>query len=135
MARHLKNVSKARRSTKPRPSTAYCSFCLKAAAEVQKLVAGHGRIFICDECIAACNDCIAHGTSNRSKPRSLNATTTESLLVVLKPIEETVEGKSNQLQAIVEVLRSRRVSWADIGQALVISRQSAWERFSHTSID
>ncbi|NRP73760.1 hypothetical protein ILFOPFJJ_04673 [Ensifer psoraleae] len=55
---------------------------------------------------------------------------TERLLSLLKPIEETVEGKSNQLQSVVETLRSRRVSWAHIGQALGISRQAAWERFS-----
>ena len=37
----------------------YCSFCLKPESEVKKLVAGCGRIFTCDECIAVCNDYIA----------------------------------------------------------------------------
>jgi biotin operon repressor len=31
---------------------------------------------------------------------------------------------------VVDTLRSREVSWADIGEALGVSRQSAWERFS-----
>jgi ClpX C4-type zinc finger len=113
----------------------YCSFCLKAASEVSKLCAGHGRIFICDECIATCNDYIIRGASDRSKSRPIEETPTERLLALLRPIEETVDGKSNQLQSVVEALRSRRVSWANIGEALGISRQSAWERFSHASVE
>lgn len=35
-----------------------------------------------------------------------------------------------QLQWVVDELRRREVSWADIGEALGMSRQSAWERFS-----
>jgi ATP-dependent Clp protease ATP-binding subunit ClpX len=34
------------------------------------------------------------------------------------------------LQQVVDTLRSREVSWADIGANLGVSRQSAWERFS-----
>jgi hypothetical protein len=113
----------------------YCSFCLKPAAEVKKMVAGYGRIFICDECIAACNDYITTGESGRSQSQSLHERPTERLLALLKPIEATVEGKSNQLQSVVEELRSRQVSWANIGEALGISRQSAWERFSDASVD
>jgi biotin operon repressor len=41
-----------------------------------------------------------------------------------------VRGKRTQLQWVVDELRRREVSWADIGQGLGISRQSAWERFS-----
>jgi hypothetical protein len=37
---------------------------------------------------------------------------------------------SNQLQTVVDLLRTREVSWADIGAALGVTRQSAWERFS-----
>jgi len=48
----------------------------------------------------------------------------------LRPIEDTVQGKGSQLQQVVDILRSREVSWAQIGAALGISRQSAWERFT-----
>ena len=34
------------------------------------------------------------------------------------------------LQRLVAILRERRVTWARIGAALQITRQSAWERFS-----
>ncbi|MCZ4092934.1 ClpX C4-type zinc finger protein [Sinorhizobium psoraleae] len=114
----------------PQSETYYCSFCLRPSHEVDKLVAGHGRIFICEECVATCNDYMLTGTSERPARAPLEEAPTERLLSLLKPIEETVEGKSNQLQSVVETLRSRRVSWAHIGQALGISRQAAWERFS-----
>jgi biotin operon repressor len=31
---------------------------------------------------------------------------------------------------VIDLLRSRKVSWAQIGTALGMSRQSAWERFT-----
>jgi len=48
----------------------------------------------------------------------------------LGAIEETMPGKGNQLQQAVDLLRSRRLSWAVIGAALGISHQAAWERFT-----
>ncbi len=35
----------------------------------------------------------------------------------------------------VDLLRSRNVSWAEIGRTLGVSRQAAWERFSKKSGD
>jgi hypothetical protein len=108
----------------------YCSFCFKSQREVKKLISGPASIFICDECIELCNEIIARGarsSSQSSKPEELP---TERLLERLQAIEDTVQGKGNQLQQVVEILRSREVSWAVIGGALGISRQSAWERFT-----
>jgi ClpX C4-type zinc finger len=110
----------------------YCSFCLKASFEVRKLVAGQGNIFICDECITMCNEYVHNGKSERTGPRRLEETPTERLVELLRSIESTVEGKSNQLQVAVDALRARGISWASIGDGLGISRQSAWERFSHS---
>jgi len=113
----------------PPKGSYYCSFCLKADFEVKKLCAGHGRIFICDGCV---EDCRAYmtGRTPKSGRRPVEEQPSERLLDLLRPIEETVQGKSNQLQSVVETLRAREVSWAKIGEALGISRQSAWERFS-----
>jgi ATP-dependent Clp protease ATP-binding subunit ClpX len=113
-----------------RRSSYYCSFCLKADDEVAKLCAGHGRIFICDKCVEDCRAYMGGRTPARSEPDPLADQPSERLLSLLRPIEETVQGKSNQLQLVVETLRSREVSWAKIGDALGVSRQSAWERFS-----
>jgi len=38
-----------------------CSFCGKGRDRVQRLIAGPGGIFICDECVRLCNEIIAEG--------------------------------------------------------------------------
>jgi hypothetical protein len=114
--------------TAPR-ETLYCSFCFKSQHQVRKLISGPASIFICDECVDLCNGIIA-GQLPTSKSPSLEQLPTERLLERLGPIEATVQGKGSQLQQVVDLLRSRRVSWAVIGGALGVSRQSAWERFT-----
>lgn len=110
-------------------STLYCSFCFKSQHDVRTLVAGPANIFICDECVALC-DAYVVGRPPKVTKSSADDLPTERLLERLQPIEQTLQGKGNQLQTVVELLRAREVSWADIGAALGMSRQSAWERFS-----
>ena len=109
----------------------HCSFCLKSQHEVAKLIAGPGNLFICDECVALCDEYVAGRTPKIDRDRfKIETIATETLLARLKPIELTLQGMGNQLQTVVEELRGREISWARIGEALGISRQSAWERFS-----
>jgi hypothetical protein len=110
-------------------NTLYCSFCFKSQHEVKKLISGPANIFICDECVDLCNEIIAGRPPNLAKPTP-EELPTERLLERLRPIEDTIQGKGSQLQWVVELLRSREVSWAQIGAALGITRQSAWERFT-----
>jgi hypothetical protein len=110
--------------------TLFCSFCIKSQHDVKKLISGPSGIFICDECVDLCNEVIAGRPPDPSKFPSAKELPTERLLEHLQSIEETLRGKGNQLQKVVELLRSREVSWAQIGTALGISRQSAWERFT-----
>lgn len=111
----------------------HCSFCLKSQHEVKKLIAGPGFIFICDECVGLCDSIIA-GTFDPSKVDAskfkIDQISTDTLIARLKPIELLLHGVGNQLHTVVEELRGREVSWARIGEALGVSRQSAWERFS-----
>src|SRR5437879_1015320 len=104
--------------------TLYCSFCIKSQHEVKMLISGPANIFICNECVALCNGCLAGRFPDKSKFPSDKDLPTERLLDRLQSIEETLQGKGNQLQKVVELLRSREVSWAQIGAALGISRQS-----------
>jgi hypothetical protein len=110
--------------------TLYCSFCIKSQHEVKKLILGPANIFICDECVELCNEIIAGRPRGKSKSPSDKDLPTERLLERLQSIDETLQGKGNQLQRVVEILRSREVSWAQIGAALGVTRQSAWERFT-----
>ena len=113
------------------PDPLHCSFCLKSQHEVAKLVAGPGGIFICDECVTLCDVYIAGGTPKIDHEQfKLQNIPSDRLLARLKPIERTLQGMGSQLHTVVEELRGREISWARIGDALGISRQSAWERFS-----
>lgn len=53
----------------------------------------------------------------------------ERLLALLGPLNATTEVHREHLQQVVTTLRSHDVSWSAIGEALGVSRQTAWERF------
>lgn len=125
----MKVATQARIARTP-TKTLYCSFCIKSQQEVRKLIPGPARIFICDECVDLCNEVIAGRPPNSSKFTSAKELSTKRLLEHLRSIDDMVQGKRDQLQSTVELLRSREVSWAQIGAALDVCRQSAWERFS-----
>ena len=109
----------------------HCSFCLKSQHEVAKLIAGPGHIFICDECVALCEAIVADKPVKVDEAKyKLGNIPSETLLARLKPVEHTIQGMAKSLESMVEELRGREISWARIGEALGVSRQSAWERFS-----
>ncbi len=125
----MPTIAETSASAEERPL--HCSFCLKSQHEVAKLVAGPAGVYICDECVALCNEAIAgRSFTYDTEAYRLAKIPTERLLARLSPIEKTLRGKGNQLEAAVDELRGREVSWAQIGAALGVSRQSAWERFS-----
>ena len=51
-------------------------------------------------------------------------------LTVINGIVAGVKGMEPPLRAAVRVARQQGHSWEEIGKALGVSRQSAWERFS-----
>jgi ATP-dependent protease Clp ATPase subunit len=107
-------------------SLLYCSFCRKSHKKVVALIAGPG-VHICDDCVKICNDIL------EAKPLAefpgWEKLETETLLKSLKPSVVTVDAVRDVLQTQVDILRKRDVSWQQIGKALGISRQAAWERF------
>jgi hypothetical protein len=118
--------------------TMYCSFCSKSQHEVKKLIAGPA-VFICDACTGLCQKIIAAETEADVKKAAPEAKpdftkpeqmATDRLLSLLASAEATFERVGEQVQHHVDVLRNREVSWADIGQALGVSRQAAWRRFA-----
>jgi ATP-dependent Clp protease ATP-binding subunit ClpX len=107
-----------------------CSFCGKPEVEVRKVISGPG-VFICDECVKACNSILEtdDGTS-RSSIAVLQSLTDAELLDQLPRVAATATQVEASLQQRVSLLRERKVTWARIGTALAMTRQSAWERFS-----
>src|SRR5262245_27082853 len=103
-----------------------CSFCSRSESEVAKLIAGP-KVHICDSCIAVCNKILEaspQGSGDWSR------ITDAQLLAALKPADATLDAVRSVLQAQIDALRKRGVSWSEIGGALGVSRQAAWERFS-----
>jgi ClpX C4-type zinc finger len=108
-----------------------CSFCTKPSSQVEKLIAGPG-VNICNGCVGRCADVLAAEQQKPSQPGTQQPAwdetmTDEQILDALPRIDAQAEAS---LQRLVTILRERRVTWARIGTALQITRQSAWERFS-----
>jgi ATP-dependent Clp protease ATP-binding subunit ClpX len=105
----------------------HCSFCRKDQDRVEKLIAGPG-IYICDACVGLCNRILA---GKKTPPfAGWESLSDRELLATLVPAAKAVDTVREVLQEHVDLLRSRGVSWAQIGEALGISRQAAWERFA-----
>lgn len=116
------------------PTQLCCSFCAKPSSDVEKVIAGPG-VYICNVCVELCNDILR---SDRQQPRrsdiQLSAweegMTDEQILDQLPRVAAAGAQTEAGLQRLVTILRERKVTWARIGAALGITRQSAWERFS-----
>jgi hypothetical protein len=61
---------------------------------------------------------------------SAAARTARHPLIVAKAIMVAIQGLEAQLRDVVPILRERGSSWTQIGAALGMTKQSAWERFS-----
>ncbi|HEY6296452.1 MAG TPA: ClpX C4-type zinc finger protein [Streptosporangiaceae bacterium] len=119
------------------PATAIqvrCSFCAKPSSDVAKVIAGPG-VYICNECVGLCSDILRAEQQKPSDPGTQlpaweETMTDEQILDLLPRIAAVGAQTEASLQRLVTILRERRVTWARIGAALAITRQSAWERFS-----
>ena len=109
-----------------RKSRLHCSFCGKTDSQVARLIGGPG-VHICDGCVGVCNKVIEATPADFPGWSQMGEA---ALLDALKVSEVTVEATRAVLQAQIDELRRRKVSWEAIGAALGISRQAAWERFA-----
>ncbi|WP_067177299.1 ClpX C4-type zinc finger protein [Microtetraspora niveoalba] len=110
---------------------ARCSFCGKPATEVDRLVAGPG-VYICNECVALSASIINGGVKSPAGPRvpMWESLTDEEMLNHIPRVAAHIDQAEADLRSWVQELRRRGVTWVRIGEALGITRQSAWERFS-----
>ncbi len=105
----------------------YCSFCRRSDEQVTKLIAGPA-VFICDGCVEICNRIIG-GKPVPAFP-GFDALNTDDLLKTLVPAAAQLHTSEDVLRQHVAILRKREVTWTRIGEALGVTRQAAWERFS-----
>ncbi len=110
-----------------RLETVCCSFCNKDQDAVAKLIAGPG-VYICSECVHLCDLILAE-----EQVREFGAWSERpdgELLAGLAKVQAVVSQVDAAVHDHVALLRGRGISWTRIGQALGVSKQAAWERFS-----
>lgn len=106
-----------------------CSFCMKPHTDVQKLIAGPG-VYICDECVDLCVQIIADGLKGiDGSPWQRIDDVLQALDLLPKMAAAGAQAEEN-LTTLVRRARALGATWARIGEALGMTRQSAWGRFS-----
>ena len=111
------------------PVIAACSFCLKPNTEVRRLVAGPG-VFICDACVALCAQLVDGPPVSPAQLAAWDAASLDEVLASLPRIAAAGAQAEQYLAGWVHRARALGATWARIGEALGMTRQSAWERFS-----
>ena len=110
-----------------------CSFCGKPGSRKNRLAGGLGAM-ICFECIEYFHQDVSSPKRVAAQTRPVwdemtDAELLDTFTLVLKSAEQNAAFAAEW----VELLRQRKLSWAEIGKGLGVSRQAAWERFSTTS--
>ncbi|WP_104102376.1 ClpX C4-type zinc finger protein [Arthrobacter sunyaminii] len=107
-----------------------CSFCLRSRKETG-LLAGAPTASICRDCAARATALLdAAPVSGETLPDTpWGGLSDDELMARLPQVAEAREQVEAHLRRWVEAARVRGISWASIGSALGMSRQSAWERF------
>jgi hypothetical protein len=119
-------------ATDTEQAVAWCSFCAKPDTEVATLVAGAG-VYICDECVALCQQIIESKPATSPVPRVApwqKITDLDAVLDHLPRVAKAAERVEQSLAGWVGRGRELGATWARIGEALGMTRQSAWARFS-----
>jgi hypothetical protein len=107
-----------------------CSFCGERGLEDLPLVGGLGA-FMCGDCLDYYSGVVAEfRRTGKGGPPPWETMSDADLLGKLALIVQTGDQVDRFLVEWVQLARSRGLSWAEIGKALGVSRQAAWERFS-----
>src|SRR4051812_35036573 len=103
-----------------------CSFCLRSAAEVDKLIAGPG-IYVCDACVDRCVEILAEANGESVDPvNTWIGLDADGMLDRLPRMATVADQVEESMGAWVGELRQRGTTWQRIGDALGMTRQSAW---------
>ena len=114
---------------------ASCSFCKKDNTQVKKLIAGPG-VYICDECVALCDDILAQEAdpgeeaASQARHRFQNPTA-EELLARIEGLAGTLRGMERDLERWVTQAHDQLgITWDNLGARLGIDPSVARERFN-----
>jgi hypothetical protein len=89
-------------------------------------------VFICNECVGLAEAIVKEYTENPVEVRLpvWGSLSDEQMLEHIPRVSAVADQVAADLRSWVRELRRRGVTWARIGAALGITRQSAWKRFS-----
>jgi hypothetical protein len=90
------------------------------------MIIGPG-VIICNECVELCTHITEESVP---KVAGWSERPDDELLASLARVQALVSQVDAGAHDHVAVLRSRGISWNRIGEALGVSKQAAWERFS-----
>lgn len=107
-----------------------CSFCGRDGSDERRLVGGLGAL-ICHECVDRFHS-LAHASDApaTSERPPWDALSNAELLAQLPRIMTTADQVDRFATEWVSLIRDRGESWTAVGEALGVTRQAAWERFS-----
>src|SRR3954451_10131298 len=113
------------------PTVWSCSFCGKSGTAETRYAGGLGALM--------CTDCLDSFSAELSAPENASQQvvgwddgelSNVEMLARLPSVSGTAVQVDRYLRAWVGLIRERHISYAEIGKALGVSRQAAWERFS-----
>ena len=117
------------------PTKKHCSFCAEQGQAGEPLFGGHGA-FVCGDCVDYYAGVLAEYRLNGvAGPPPWPEMSDADVLGRLPQIAQTGAQVDRFLVEWVDLARSRKLSWTEIGRALGVSRQAAWERFSGRDSD
>jgi hypothetical protein len=113
------------------PANKMCSFCAKQGKADTEFVGGLGAM-ICLDCLEYYHARVQSPATKEAmrRPPWESMTDTE-LLATLPQLLRSADQVNAFAAEWVDMIRARKVSWAEIGKALGVSRQAAWERYGH----
>jgi len=106
-----------------------CSFCGKPHTEIEALVAGPG-VYICNECVGLSQQILDTGRTISQIMPWERVNDVNAVLESLPRIARANARVEESLAGWVRRARELGATWARIGDALGMTRQSAWTRFS-----
>jgi ATP-dependent protease Clp ATPase subunit len=103
---------------------------MNSSKNAKRLVAGPG-VFICDGCVALCAQLVDGPPSPAPRLAAWeHAVSVDEVLANLPRIAAAGAQVEQHLAGWVQKARALGATWARIGEALGMTRQAAWERFS-----
>lgn len=121
-----------------------CSFCEGDESNRDWLFAGRG-VYICSECVDTATEILEFNAAPDKEPdpegvaagrahaeaRAAAEHAPDGLTARIRILERTRAQVDEQIAACVLELRAADVSWSQIGKALDVTKQAAWERYAH----